>query len=665
MYDFEALQHDPEAVISKMKEDDVGELLNYAADAYYIKGKPVISDDLYDLIYDYLKKKNPNHPAVQRIGAPIEADKKVELPYYMGSLDKIRDDPKALTKWLGSYNDPPSCVVSDKLDGNSGLLVYDKKSVKLYSRGDGVFGQNVSHLLDKIGGILPVEKLRGKPGFTMPLAIRGELIISRKNWDKIKDLGANARNVVAGAMHASSPNPRIASSIDFVAYELLEPRMTPLEGMKLLESLGFMTVYYETIENKNMTMDKLSEVLVSRRKNSPYEVDGIVAVHNKEHKRLRDRNPRHAFAFKSLLTHDEAEVVVSKVEWNVSKDAYIKPLVHFPPVVIEGAKIAKATGFNAAFIEQNKIGPGSRIIVIRSGAVIPHILRVVSASSNGKPAFPDIPYKWTDTHVDIVVDQKDGEAEDPAIMKKRMEYFVKTLDIKNVGPGTIEKLFESGANTIPKLVALKKEDIMKIDGFQSTSAENIVKGLAGVKEARCADLMAASGMFGRGIGAKKLAPVLAAFPSIVEPAGKLPSYEELRGIQGMGEVSAKSILEGIPSFRKFLKDIGHSCIPTTTTRKPSPAAAGPSAPAPRTPPPVASAATSLAGVTAVFTGFRNKEWENTITDAGGKVSTSVSKNTTVVVAVDVNEDSGKLKKARELGVAIMSKDAFAKKYGLS
>lgn len=664
-YDFDALQHDPEAVLSKMTDDEVGGLLDYAADAYYIQGKPVVSDDLYDLVYDYLKKKNPHHPAVQRVGAPIQEGKKVELPYYMGSLDKIRDDPKALTKWLGTYDDPPRCMVSDKLDGNSGLLVYDKKSVGLYSRGDGVFGQNVSHLLDKIEGIVPIDKLRGKTGFTLPLAIRGELIISRKKWEQVKELGANARNVVAGAMHASSPDPRIASRIDFVAYELLEPRMAPLEGMRLLEKLGFMTAYYEPIQNRDMSMDKLSEVLVSRRKNSPYEVDGIVIAHDKEHKRLRDRNPRHVFAFKSLLTHDEAEVVVTKVEWNVSKDGYIKPLVHFPPVIIEGAKIAKATGFNAAFIEQHKIGPGSRIIVIRSGAVIPHILRVVSASSNGKPAFPNVRFRWTDTHVDIVMEKGSGEEEDPAIVKKRMEFFVKTLDIKNVGPGTIEKLFNSGLDTIPKLLAAKKEDIMRVEGFQSTSAQNIVDGLAAVKKARCADLMAASGLFGRGMGVKKMAPVLAAFPRIAEPEGPLPSYEELRGVPGMGEVSAKSVLEGIAPFRAFLKEIGHGCQVAAAPRAPrvsSPGRAGPSAAAPAV---AAASAAPLAGVTAVFTGFRNKGWEGIIADAGGKVSTSVSKNTTVVVAADPNEDSSKLTKARELGVPIITKEAFAKKYGLT
>lgn len=654
-YDFEALQHDPEAVLSRMDADQVAGLLEVAADAYYNRGTPLISDDLYDLVFDHLKAKAPRHPAVQRIGAPIAAGDKVQLPYWMGSLDKIRDDPKALTKWAHEYSDPAEYLISDKLDGNSGLLLYTKKGISLYSRGDGTQGQDVSHLLPHIQGVVSRDAL-AKQRAPIPLAVRGELIISRKNWDTIRDLGANARNVVAGAMHRKTADTRIAPKIDFVAYELLDPPMPPSEGLNLLGSLGFKTVHFETVGPQRMTMDALSEALVRRRRDSPYEIDGIVIFHNKQYKRIRGKNPKYAFAFKSLLTHDEAEVVVTKVEWNVSKDGYLKPLVHFPPVTLEGAKIGKATGFNAAFITQHNIGPGSRIVVIRSGAVIPHIVRIVSPSSNGRPAMPDTPFVWNETRVDITLPQGDSSA---AMRMKQMEYFANTLDLKYLGPGTIKKLFEAGTDTIPKLLALKAEDIQKIEGFQSTSAKNIVESLGAVQSARCADLMAASGLFGRGMGAKKLAPVLEAFPSLSEPDVSLPSYEELRNVPGMGEVSARAVLEGIAPFRRFLQEIHIPCNrKARTPSRPSPA--GPSQPGPSR----ATPAPDMTGITAVFTGFRNKEWEDKIAAAHGKVSTSVSKNTTFVVAADVNDDSTKSKKARELNIPILSKDEFASRYGL-
>jgi DNA ligase (NAD+) len=261
-----------------------------------------------------------------------------------------------------------------------------------------------------------------------------------------------------------------------------------------------------------------------------------------------------------------------------------------------------------------------------------------------------------------------------------MEYFVNTLDIKSVGPGTIKKLYSSGFDTIPKLLAAKKEDVMKLEGFKSTSAQNIVDGLAMVASVRCADLMAASSLFGRGIGAKKLAPVLEVYPTIADMDAPVPTYEQLLSIQGMGDVSAKAILEGIVPFRKFLKEIGHRCNvkPILRQQPQQPQQSQPSQPlqpsqssqqptknpsgskSVKTIKPIAD----MSGMTIVFTGFRNKEWENMITDAGGKNTTSISKNTSIVVAADVHEESGKLKKARELGVSIMSRDDFAKKYDL-
>lgn len=638
-YDFQALQHDPESVLGKLTTDQIADILDYAADAYYNKGKPVISDDLYDIVFDYLKKKDPHHPAIQRIGAPIAPNDKVNLPYWMGSLDKIRDDPKALEKWKNEYNEPAKYVISDKLDGNSGMLVYKKDGAFLYSRGDGIYGQDVSHLIKYIHGIVPLSSLRSKK-MAMPFAVRGELIISKKNWETIKSLGANARNVVAGAMHSKIPNRKIADVIDFVAYELLEPRMSPSMGLHQLKGLGFKVVDFIEKQETTLTMESLSEILIRRRRESLYEIDGIVIHHDKEHKRISGKNPKYAFAFKSLLTHDKAEVIVTKVEWNVSKNGYIKPLVHFPTVVLEGAKISKATGFNAGFIEQHQIGPGSRIMVIRSGAVIPHIVSVISSSSNGKPSMPDIPYVWTNTHVDITI--KEGE-ESHAMRMKQIEYFAKTLDIKHLGPGTIKKLYEHGIDTIPKLLAVKKEDVMSIEGFQTTSAKNIIDALSVARNTQCLDIMAASGIFGRGVGTKKLKPVLEAHPSILDISSPLPSYEQLVSIQGIGETTAKIILDGILPFRRFLEEVKIPCKSTEQLKKTK---------------------TNMIGLNVVFTGFRNKELEKKVSDAGGKVSSAVSKTTTIVVAADVHEDSAKLKKAKVLKIPIISKTEFEQRYNL-
>ena len=152
---------------------------------------------------DYLEKKDPKNPILKEIGA-VAPGEKVDLPYWMGSLDKIREDEKVLNNWKTKY--PGDVIISDKLDGNSALLVINKKGAKMYSRGDGFKGQDISHLISLIKGIPTSTKEE--------YAIRGELIISKENWSS-HGKGANARNAVAGLMHSKVPDPELVKYVDF------------------------------------------------------------------------------------------------------------------------------------------------------------------------------------------------------------------------------------------------------------------------------------------------------------------------------------------------------------------------------------------------------------------------------------------------------------------
>lgn len=134
------------------------------------------------------------------------------------------------------------------------------------------------------------------------------------------------------------------------------------------------------------------------------------------------------------MTHEEAEVIVKEVEWNASKDGFLKPTVHFDAVSLSGASIRKATGFNAGFIRDNKIGPGSRIVIIRSGDVIPHIIRVLTHT---EPALPtELEYVWNDTQIDILL--KNPE-ENNQTMLRIMVHFVSSLQMKGLAEGLLKK----------------------------------------------------------------------------------------------------------------------------------------------------------------------------------------------------------------------------------
>jgi NAD-dependent DNA ligase len=611
---------------------DVVQLIRDANNAYYNLGKPLLTDDLYDVVKDYLTQKDPQNPVLEEVGAVIEGAK-VTLPEYMGSLDKIRDDPKALISWKKKY--PGEVVVSDKLDGNSALYYIDKKGkASLYSRGNGVQGQDVSKLLSYLNLPVPDKAL-------FPLAVRGEMIISKADWKPIAHKGANARNSVAGVMHAKHPDPEISKQVSFVAYEFLRPSQeTPLQGFQKLKELGFKVAEFKTFTEDQLTTEGLSDYLLKRRDLSPYEVDGIVIEHNVHHKRIKGQNPKYAFAFKTLLTHEEAEVIIKEVEWNASKDGYLKPTVHFDPVTLSGASIRKATGFNAGFIRDNNIGPGSRIVIIRSGDVIPHIVRVLTQAKAALPT--DIEYVWNETNVDILL--KNPE-ENSQTMLRIMSHFASTLQMKGLAEGLLKKMYDqANIKTLNALVHLKRSQIESVEGFKDKTIDNILQAIqGGLERASCVDLMVASNLFGRGMGSRKLQSIADKFPEILE--GKLPSYEALIAHEGLGPATVKQFIETYPRFLEFLKETGLQC------KKPVPKSVS-----------LSSGKKSVDGLSIIFTGFRNKEWEGRITAAHGKISTSVSKKTNLVIAKDPAEESAKLIQARANGIPILTPEQFEKEY---
>jgi NAD-dependent DNA ligase len=621
------LSENPIPVLQTKTEDEIAAVLSRASFEYY-KGSPIFTDEIFDIIKDYLQKKNPKHPVLEQIGAETYGEK-VELPYFMGSLDKVRENEAALDKWKTKYTG--ASIVSDKLDGNSALLVVKDSKYKLYSRGDGAIGQDISHL---------IPYLKNIPKGLTSIAVRGELIISKENWLKNKK-GANARNAVAGVMHSKKPDRELVSVVDFVAYEQIEPRVKVSTALDSLKRLKFSVVYSEEIRSKDLTMENLSTILIKRRKDSEYEVDGIVIYHNAEYSIVRGKNPDYAFAFKSILTHEEAEVTIKEVEWNASKDGYLKPILKFDPVILAGASIQKATGFNAQFIEKNLIGPGSRLIIIRSGDVIPHVHKILSKSSSNKPSMPDVEYEWNDTHVDILLKDKSNDAD---VMIKRMIYFAKTLEMKGVGPGIVERLHSNGINTFKKFINVKVEELLKIEGFQKKSAEKVVSEIhEAVSRANCLTFMVASNLFGRSIAEKKLKLIIDKFPKIIE--GYKPTEAELSKVEGVGLVTAKQFLEGLPDFFEFMRELNRDCEPIVVEKK------------------VLSTKKSLEGLVVVFTGIRVKELEEEIEARNGKVGSSVSSKTKILVAKDPSEETGKVKTAKELKIPVLTVEEFRKLIG--
>lgn len=627
--DINALLNEP---VKYLKTKTKKEIINFLQDcdiAFFNTNKTLLNDDMYDLVKNYLKNLDPKNAYFKRVGA--DEDTKVKLPYWMGSLDKIKDDEKAINNWKKKYNG--SAIVSDKLDGISCLFYKNNENINIYTRGNGIEGQDITHLRNYI---------------TFPniseskFAIRGELIISKNNWELIKDLGSNARNVVAGAIHSKILNKTLLNNIEFLAYDILFPEMKIEDSFNYFTKNNIKCAYYKLLEESDVNLETLSTHLESRRNNSDYEVDGIVIYNNKQHKIVNGKNPKYAFAFKSILTHEQAEVIVTNVEWNVSMHKYMKPIIKFNEVVISGVKIKQATGFNGKFINDNIIGPGSRIVIIRSGDVIPHVLKVLSVSSNNKPKMPENNYRWTDTKIDIILDEE-GKNKEQDI--KSYTYFMSKLDIGLVKESTIKKLYENGFDTLDKILKIKVDELVSLEGFQLKSATKIVENFEKIKEADCDLLLDASNILGRGFALKKIKLVSEKYPLNKKAEILKLTVDDLVKIDGIGNINAKQFVENIKKFYEFLDNIGYKCEKNQDIKED------------------VIVKTVLKDKKFIFTGFRNKDWEKLIVNSGGKVVTAISKTTDYLVVKNKTDKSSKIDKANELGIKILDMEEFEKMIG--
>ena len=629
----------PKDYLEKLNDNELIDFVQDLNYEYYIKGVSLVNDELYDYTKDELRKRKPEHPLLKDVG--VSKTSKIVLPYYMGSMDKIKNNEKELNNWIKKYKKAEGYVLSDKLDGISGLLHFDSdgKNVKLYTRGDGYKGQDISHLLKFINHIPDFKDIDKE------IAVRGELIMSKENFIKIKKEDKtikNVRNAVAGIFNSKKPNLKIAKYIDFVVYECIKPdNLTPKKQFKKLKKLGFKTAYAETISDIDIKL--LSNRLVNRRDNSEYDIDGIIIAHDKYYERIDGENPKYSFAFKSIITSKKAEVLVLKVEWNLTKDDYLQPIVHFEPVEIDGVTIEKATGFNAKFIKDNKIAPGSIIVIIRSGDVIPKIEEVLKKSE--EPSMPDnYKWKWNETEVEILLDEK--QLNETTIKEKNfkeLENFVLKIKFDRIGPGVIKKLFDSGINTIDKFLSVTKEELLKAPGIKDKTADNILKSIkTSMTDLDCIILMTASNKLGRGFAAKKLKLIVDEYPDIVNKNMK-PNVSDLIKIKGIEKKTAEKFVNNFDNYLEFIKTNKIKCVYKEVKQKKD---------------------SKLKDLKIVFTGFRSNEFEEFIENNGGKIQSSISKNTDLLVIKNNDTGGSKIEKAKELKIKIITKKEFETEYNI-
>jgi NAD-dependent DNA ligase len=390
-----------------------------------------------------------------------------------------------------------------------------------------------------------------------------------------------------------------------------------------------------------LTNEMLSNLLVEWRKTYMYEIDGVIVTDDKIYPR-KSGNPEHAFAFKMVLSDQVAEAKVVDVLWAPSKDGYLKPRVQIEPINLGGVTIEFATGFNAAFIKDNNIGIGTTIELIRSGDVIPYIKSVTIPAE--EPKMPSVPYKWNDTHVDIMLE---NASEDPTVKEKNITGFFRGIGVEGLSSGNITRLIKAGFSTVPEIIGMTEADFLTVEGFKGKMANKIYTGIQQkLQEASIIQLMAASNIFGRGFSEKRMELILNELPDIlVSDDTEQEKIQAVTSVKGMAEKTAEAFVSKIEDFKDFLTECG---LEDKLYEKPQQKSVDKTHP--------------LFGKNIVLTGTRDKAIIEFLKNIGANQGSSVSKSTFLVVAKNKDEDTGKAEEARKLNVPIMSVDEFIQTY---
>ena len=645
----QALAKNPVSTLEGLTEDEIANVIQYANYQYYNTDKPVFDDNIYDIIKEHLQALSPSHPILKHVGAVVNDDaRKAKLPYWMGSMDKIKSDAGTVHKWMSKYDG--NVVISDKLDGNSGLFYYKNGEVQLFTRGNGVEGQTITHLLPFIANIPNTEAMKKFPEFT----VRGELIISKADFNGIKDLGANARNMVSGLLNSKLPNLEIAKRTQFIAYELIVPKHIPSKQMSVMKDVGFKVVTHSTVSTTGMNAESLSRMLLERRGKSEFEIDGIIVFHDEIHNRIDGANPKHAFAFKSVAMMDRAEVLVHGVEWNISKDGFMKPVVMFEPVTLGGAVVRRATGFNAKYIKDNRIAAGAKIVVMRSGDVIPYIVEVVVPAERG--ALPEsAKYTWNETGIDIMADASNAKGE---IELKSLEYFFRKVKVVGLSSGILKKLYDDGLDTVGKIVLADKKRLLTIEGFKDKLADKITSAIEErFKSIEPVVLMDSSNRFGRGLGETKIQLVVDKFPQITTDPTFIPTIQQLITVDGIQKKTAEQFVKGLAAYWEFAKANNLDKFHHKSAKKNDKNAASTSASA-------SSTQQLFKDKAYLFTGVRNAKVEAFIKRHGGVIKKTISNNVDVLICKNASATTSKITEAKEMGIEIVTLDDFVVRHAI-
>ncbi|STD24492.1 NAD-dependent DNA ligase LigA [Enterococcus mundtii] len=640
---------------------------------YYVLDQPTVEDYIYDKTYAELVAIEEQYPDLitadsptQRVGGKIlSAFEKVthDIPLY--SLNDVFNKEELLVfdqRVQKAIGHPVDYCCELKIDGLSVSLRYENgEFVRGATRGDGSVGENITENLKTVRSV-PI-KLK-EP---MSIEVRGECFmpkrsfvkLNQKNEEEGKPVFANPRNAAAGSLRQLDSKITAKRNLDTFLYTVADfgpmQATTQYEALEELDKIGFHTNHEKRLCHSIEEVWAFIEEYHEKRKDLPYEIDGIVIKVNdfsiQDQLGFTVKAPRWATAYK--FPPEEVETVIEEIEWTVGRTGVVTPTAIMTPVRVAGTTVSRASLHNGDYIQMKDIRLNDTVQIYKAGDIIPEVAQVIL---DKRPKDSE-PYKMPEhcpvchselVHLDEEVALRCINPKCPAQMKEGLNHFVSrnAMNIDGLGPRVLEQMYDKKlVADVADLYKLTEEELLTLDKIKEKSANNILTAIDNSKDNSVERLIFGLGI--RHVGAKA-AKILAEHFGDLETLSR-SDFESIIQLDTIGDIIADSVVtyfdnEEVHELMEELKQAGvnleYKGIRSTQLKE---------------------VESPFKNKTIVLTGkltrFTREEAKETIENLGGKVTGSVSKKTDIVVA---GEDAGsKLTKAQELGVEVWTEDQMA------
>lgn len=647
----------------KEKIENLRATLRYHSDRYYNDDAPEIEDYEYDMMMRELKKLEDEHPEYDSVDSPTKkvggkADNSfasVEHTVRMESLqdafskEEIFDFDRRVKESVSDVH----YVVEPKIDGLSVSLEYvNGEFFRGSTRGDGNVGEDVS------GNLRVIHNIPLKLNHALPyIEVRGEVYMPKKSFDRVVDRQLindekpfkNPRNAAAGSLRQKDSEVAATRGLDIFVFNIQQIEGKELtshkESLDYLKELGFNTIpYYERVDDIETAFEKVLQI-GERRGELEFDIDGAVIkvddFSEREQLGSTAKFPKWAVAFK--YPPEEKQTEILDIEITVGRTGKLTPTAVLSPVHLAGTTVSRATLHNQDFINEKGVNIGDIVTVRKAGDIIPEVLCVNEKRSNGSFVYPE---RCPSCNEKVVREEGESDIrcinpECPAQLLRNLIHYCSrdAMDIEGLGPSIIETFVNEGMiKTVTDIYRLDKEKIASLDGFQQTSANNIIESVENSKNNDLSKLIFAFGI--RHIGAKAAKLLSDEFKNIDNLMNA--SLEAISDIDGFGDIMAKSAFDFFQSesARELIADLKSFGVNTESK--------------------TVINDNRFEGMTFVLTGtlptYKRSEASKIIESFGGKTSSSVSKKTSYVLS---GESSGsKLDKANQLGIPVIDENEF-------